>query len=80
MTAFRRPRAVTRLDLNRPVPLPPERCMTGKLGWFSERDALTALKEARANRYPGQKAEQAVYRCDWCPSWHLTSKPRGEAS
>lgn len=57
-----------------PMPSPAERCPYGKLGYFSEADALAILEHVQTRRGPGERREQRAYRCPVCPSWHLTGE------
>jgi hypothetical protein len=45
---------------------------------FSKREAVTALKFIRENRY-GKKyrKEMRYYHCPLCNNWHLTSREEG---
>lgn len=57
----------------------PTTCPTGKIGHASRGAARVALRRARARRdrqrsYTGH-VERGLYRCPWCPCWHLTSSP-----
>lgn len=53
-------------------PGPPTCPETGKLQYPSRLDARDAL--AVVQSIPGRR-ECRIYRCEFCPGWHLTSQP-----
>jgi hypothetical protein len=50
--------------------------ITGKHGYLDRR-AATAAKR-RVKQMTSRKMR--VYKCDWCPSWHLTNQARSRRS
>lgn len=49
-------------------------CATGKRQYGSEALAEDALLETRARHGDEKEGPVAVYRCEDCGQWHLTSK------
>lgn len=50
-------------------------CATGKRGFDSLTDALSALAEAQVEKVRrSHRAEKRVYQCRVCGNYHLTSK------
>lgn len=50
----------------------------GKQGFETFKRAESAAKRIR--KFNGERGPIAIYRCSWCPSWHIGSKPRGRKS
>jgi hypothetical protein len=54
-------------------------CPTGKRTWSSRSRAKRALKRIAAQRHTSgihTHLERDVYKCRFCPGWHLTSQPQ----
>ena len=63
-----------------PAPRPREECVSGKLGWFSEADAWGAIRAARRLHPGSERHPRGVYRCETCPSYHVTGQMKSAIS
>lgn len=56
------------------------KCVCGKIKYWDERRARTALVGAIIHKNLGRnhRKEQRVYKCPICNYWHLTSETRSE--
>ncbi len=50
----------------------------GKQGFGSFIEAERAVKRIR--KFSKKDGQMALYRCSYCPNWHLGSKPKGRRS
>ena len=50
------------------------RCRTGKLGYLSERDAVSQMKSLQSRGKA--RVPKRTYRCKHCGFYHLTSQPK----
>lgn len=53
----------------------PSSCQTGKVGYRKLRQAKREADRLARLANPKRRTHLRIYRCVYCPNWHLTSQP-----